>query len=354
MKKPELLECTLRDGSYAIDFQFTASDTRLIAKGLEEAGFDLIEIGHGVGLRASRAGYGEAAATDEEYLEAAASVLTTARFGMFCIPGIATLDDVDLCASYGARFIRIGTNVTEVSMSKPFIERAKKHGMLVSANFMKSYVLPPSEFAEVAKTSRAYGSDVVCLVDSAGGMLPDELEHYLNAVRSTSDVKIGFHGHDNLGLAVANTLHLVRKGIDVADVTLQGIGRGAGNASTEKVVMLLRKAGIDLGIDEFKLMDLATEFVRPLLTKIGSEPLDLVSGLAMFHSSYMSTIRKWADRYEADPRRLILRVCEFDKVNAPDELVERCAKELAGTGKPASARYRLHQYHGREQDAKRS
>ena len=108
-----LLECTLRDGSYAINFQFTASDTKIIAKGLEDAGFRLIEVGHGVGLRASVSGYGAAAATDTEYLEAAASVLTKARFGMFCIPGIAQLEDVDLCASYGAKFIRIGTNVTD-------------------------------------------------------------------------------------------------------------------------------------------------------------------------------------------------------------------------------------------------
>lgn len=349
----QLLECTLRDGSYAIDFQFTASDTRLIAKGLEDAGFRLIEVGHGVGLRASVSGYGEAAATDEEYLEAAASVLTTARFGMFCIPGIARLEDVDLCATYGAKFIRIGTNVTQVPESQAFIERAKRHGMYVSANFMKSYVLPPKEFAAVAKLSREYGSDVVSLVDSAGGMLPDQLEAYVRAVRDVTDVAIGFHGHDNLGLAVANTLHLVRAGIDVADVTLQGIGRGAGNACTEMVVMLLRKAGIDLGIDTFKLMDLSTDLVRPLLTKVGRDALDLVSGYAMFHSSYMGTIRKWADRYQADPRRLIVRVCEHDMVNAPDDLVERCAKELAGTGQPASARFRLHEYHGREQDDER-
>lgn len=350
MSAPQILECTLRDGSYAINFQFSAADTRAIAQGLEEAGIDIIEIGHGVGLGASEAGQGVAAATDEEYLEAAASVLKRARFGMFCIPGIARLEHVDLCQRYGAQFIRIGTNVTEVESSRPFIERAKKHGMYVSANFMKSYVLPPKEFAEKAKLSRSYGTDVVCLVDSAGGMLPEQITLYVEAIRHVTDVPIGFHGHDNLGLAVANSVHIARLGAQVVDTSLQGIGRGAGNASTEQVLALLRKAGYAMPYDDLKLMDLAIEHIRPLMHKAGVDPIDCVSGAAMFHSSYMGKIRKYADRYNVDPRKLIMRVCEHDQVNAPDELVERCAKELADTGEPISARFRLYEYYGHEQD----
>ncbi len=350
MAPPKILECTLRDGSYAINFQFTASDTRVIASALEEAGCDIIEVGHGVGLGASETGHGLAAATDEEYLAAAASVLKRAKFGMFCIPGIARLEHVDLCASYGASFIRIGTNVTEVESSKPYIERAKRRGMYISANFMKSYVLPPREFAQKAKLSRSYGTDVVALVDSAGGMLPEQIEAYVRAIREVTDVPIGFHGHDNLGLAVANSLLMVRLGAEVVDVSLQGMGRGAGNAGTERVVMLLKKAGYLLTIDEFKLMDIATDYIRPLMTKVGADPIDLVSGFAMFHSSYMGTIAKYADKYRVDPRLLIIRVCEFDKVNAPEELVKRCASELANTADALTARFRLHEYYGHEQD----
>lgn len=345
-----LLETTLRDGSYAINFRFSASDTRVIAAGLEDAGLDIIEIGHGIGLGASETGHGEAVATDEEYLAAAADVLKRAHFGMFCIPGIARLDHVDLCARYGAQFIRIGTNVTEVEQSRPFIERAKKHGMYVSANFMKSYVLPPKEFAKAALLSRSYGSDVICLVDSAGGMLPSDITAYVNAMKEAGNIPIGFHGHNNLGLAVANSLLIAQLGAEVVDVSLQGIGRGAGNASTEMVVLLLRKAGFELDVDDLKLMDIAVEHIRPLLSKMGADPLDLVSGYAMFHSSYMGTIARFADKYRVDPRLLIMKVCEVDKVNAPDELVEGCAKELAHTGNALTARFRLDKYFGREQD----
>lgn len=349
MKAPELLEATLRDGSYAINFQFGIRETKEIARGLEEAGAGLIEIGHGVGLGASTSGHGEAAATDEEYLAAAAEVLTTAKFGMFCIPGIATLDDVDLCARYGAEFIRIGTNVTEIERSQPFIERAKHHGMTVSANFMKSYVLPPKDFAEKAELSRSYGTDIVCIVDSAGGMVREELAEYVHAVRESCDAAIGFHGHNNLGIAVANTIEMVKLGADVVDVTLQGMGRGAGNASTEMVVLLLKKAGYEVPLDEFKLMDLAIEYIRPLIHKCLGDSIDLVSGMAMFHSSYMGVIRRYADKYGVDPRYLILRVCEFDRVNAPDELVERCAKELHAKGVVPTTRFQLHDYYGHEQ-----
>src|SRR3990172_3934942 len=154
----KLMDVTLRDGSYVINFQFTANDTALIARALEEVGFDLIAVGHGIGWGAAEHGMGQAAETDENYMRATADVLKRANWGMFCIPGIAALKHVDLAANYGMHFIRIGTNVQEVHSSKPFIERAKKHGMFVCANFMKSYCSSPEEFAQAAKQSAEYGS----------------------------------------------------------------------------------------------------------------------------------------------------------------------------------------------------
>ena len=158
MKKITILETTLRDGSYAINYSFTSADTKVICKQLEEAGFEFIEVGHGAGLRASIKGYGIAAATDEEYMVAAKEALTKAKWGMFCIPGIAELEDIDLAAKHGMSFIRIGTNVTDVEKSESFIKRAKKYGMFVTANYMKSYALPPEQFAEKVKLSEKYGS----------------------------------------------------------------------------------------------------------------------------------------------------------------------------------------------------
>ena len=151
--KPTILETTLRDGSYVLNFQFTASDTAILCGELERAGFSLIEVGHGIGLGASDAGLGTAAETDEAYLRAAAESIKRPRWGTFCIPGIAKVEDVEMAAQFGMRFIRIGTNVTDVEQSEPFIACAKRHGMFVCANFMKSYATAPKEFAAKARLS---------------------------------------------------------------------------------------------------------------------------------------------------------------------------------------------------------
>lgn len=349
--KLRILETTLRDGSYAINFQFTANDTRVIASALENVGFELIEIGHGIGLNASNCGKGEASETDEAYLKAASETLKKAKFGMFCIPGIARLEDIDMAADYGMGFIRIGTNVTEVEESLKYIERAKKYGMFISANFMKSYAMEPKEFAKRAKLTQKYGSDVLCVVDSAGGMLASEMEDYFKTVRDVCDIPLAYHGHDNLGLAIANSLRAVELGASIVDSSLQGLGRSAGNASTEILVAVLNRMGVELRIDPLKVMDIGEKYIYPLLTKCGFRSIDIVSGFAQFHSSYMGVIHKYSDKYQIDPRKLIIEVCKFDKVNATDELVEKIARELMEkAGDMYLAKFRFDEYYGREQE----
>lgn len=350
MKKINILETTLRDGSYAIDFQFTASDTAIIAAELERAGFNLIEIGHGVGLHASESGKGVAVETDETYLRAAAEVLTKAKFGMFCIPGIARLEDIDMAAEYGMGFIRVGTNVTEMERSEEYIARAKKHDMYVSANFMKSYTMEPAKFAEKAKLTQKFGSDILCIVDSAGGMLTSDLVSYFHAVQDVCDIPLAFHGHNNLGLAVAHTLHAIELGAVVVDSSLQGMGRSAGNAPTEILVVALIRTGIDLGIDPITVMDIGEKYIRPLIRRRGLGSLDIIAGYSQFHSSYMSIIRQYSSKYRIDPRKLIMGVCKFDKVNAPRELVERVAQQISTEpGEVFTARYDFDEYFGDEQ-----
>lgn len=353
MKDLRILETTLRDGSYAVNFGFTANDTRVIALALEKAGFDLIEIGHGVGLHASESGKGLAAETDEAYLKAAAEVLKKAKFGMFCIPGIARLEDIDMAAEHGMKFIRIGTNATEVEESERYIERAKKHEMFVSANFMKSYVMEPKEFAKKARITQKYGSDVLCIVDSAGGMLMKEMESYFKAVWNVCDIPLAYHGHNNLGFAISNTLRAVELGASIVDSSLQGLGRSAGNASTEILLAALKRMNIDLGIDLIEVMDIGEKYIKPLITKQGLYSIDIISGYAQFHSSYMGVIRKYSDKYRVDPRKLIIGVCEFDKVNAPDELVERIAKRNAKEAEEIyTAKFGLDKFYGEEQTDK--
>ncbi len=350
IKPPQILDTTLRDGSYVINFQFTERDTAIIAGKLDEAGFELIEIGHGVGLGASEAGHGQAAETDEAYLRAAAGSVKRARWGMFCIPGVASLDHVDLAAQYGMKFIRIGTNVTDVPDSAPFIERAKRHNMYVCANYMKSYASEPAEFARNALLSEKYGADVVYIVDSAGGFLTGDIESYFRAVRDVSNIAIGFHGHDNLGLGVANAVRAVELGASIIDTSLQGMGRSAGNTPTELFIAVMERMGIPLGFDLLRVMDVGERYVKPLITRDGFNSIDIISGYAQFHSSYMGVIREFSSKYGVDPRKLIVALCQHDRVNAPRELVENLARSLQAEGDEVfSGRFHLDRYHGAEQ-----
>lgn len=351
MNKPRILECTLRDGSYVINFQFTAADTRDLVRAMENIGFDMVEVGHGVGLGASDKGMGVAAETDETYLRAAAETVQHAQWGMFCIPGIAELYHVDMAAEYGMNFIRIGTNVEDYRQSQPFIERAKRNGMYVCSNFMKSYASEPEYFAHHVLETQKYGADLVYIVDSAGGMFPDDIERYVSAVRSKSQtVSLGFHGHNNLGMGVANSLKAVELGIEIIDTSLQGFGRGAGNTPTEQFLGALIRHGVDMNIDPIAVMDAGEKYIQPLIEARGLSSIDLVSGIAQFHSSYLGTIREFATRYRVDPRKLIIAVCQEDKVNAPEELVEAKARELSQSGAHGSWKPLYLHYYGDEQN----
>lgn len=332
-----LLDTTLRDGSYVVDFQFTAMDTALIAGALDACGVPLIEVGHGIGMRAGTLAASRSACTDLEYATAAASAVTRGKWGMFCIPGIAQLDDVDLLADTGAHFIRIGTNVTSVVEASPFIERAKARGLWVSANFMKTYALSPSAVAVEAKRAADFGADLVCIVDSAGGMLPDDVAAYSDAMRDAIQVPFGFHGHDNLGLAVANTLRAVQAGATVIDTSLRGMGRSAGNACTEMVLFALQRQGIDLGLDPLAMLSIAEQRIDPMLRAHQSrDSIGIVSGFAQFHSSFLDRVYDASERHEVDARALIIAVSRDDKVNAPQSLVEHHAELLAAQGAAAT------------------
>jgi 4-hydroxy-2-oxovalerate aldolase len=327
---PDILEVTLRDGSYLIDFQFTAEDTATIAAALEGIGFRWIEVGHGLGLNASRAGKGLAAASDEEYMEAAAQALKgDAKWGMFFIPGIGREEDLRLAAGYGMSFIRIGTNVTETAQVEPYIALAKELGFIVSYNAMKSYAVNPQEFGKIVSRVRSWGADIACLVDSAGSMDPDSVAAYIRAAKNESDSPLGYHGHDNLSLAMANTLRAIEEGAVLVDSSLQGMGRSAGNAITEVLIAILQRRGLMSHVDLKATMDVGQGLIQPLLGKRGIDPMAVTSGLAKFHSAFTGKVQSYARKHDIDVRDLIVRLCQEDQVAAPDELLERLSRELA-------------------------
>ena len=348
---PHILDCTLRDSSYAIDFQFSARDTTDIVSSLDEIGFRFIEVGHGVGLGASEKGYGYAAASDEEYMAAAAAGVRAAKWGMFCIPGVASLEAIDRAADAGMGFLRVGNNAETYARARPFIERARRRGLFVCANFMKSYCLTPERFADLALEARDFGADVVYVVDSAGGMLPEELRRYIEAIRARdAGLQLGFHGHNNLGLANANSYAAWRAGCAFIDSSLMGLGRSSGNAATEQLVALFQRAGVALGIDPIEVMDVADALIRPLHPASPPTSLDVTAGLALFHSSYMPLVLAAAKKHRVDPRRLMLAVTRRSTSDATEALVEECAHGLPTARRRNWLAMVSRSYVGREQE----
>lgn len=352
MKKAnfKIIETTLRDGSYAINFSFTTKQTYLISEELENAGIEYIEVGHGVGLNASNCGHGQSLHSDKEYIQAAVKASKKSKIGVFCIPGIAKLEDVDIAIDSGIKFIRIGTNVTDVEQSQKFIEKAKSKGIEVFANYMKSYALAPEEFAKKVKLSEEYGANGIYVVDSSGGMFSEDIKSYYEAIRKISNIPIGFHGHDNLGLAIANNLSAIDLGFDFIDSSLQGLGRSSGNAPTELLVSALIKKGYALDIDFIKLMEIGHKYVVPMLSSVGREPLDIISGFADFHSSYMGYIQKYSTKYNINPLLLIIELCKIDKVNICENLLDKLAKKIKAGGRLYEDEYNFNRYFGHEQN----
>jgi len=350
-KSPKILDCTLRDGSYAINFTFSESDTQEISSNIDKLNIPYIEVGHGVGLGANRLGVNFSSATDIAYMRAAKTSVKQGKWGMFCIPGIANLDDVKLACDHGIQFIRIGSNIDQIEDSKKFIELARNLGIEVFANFMKSYTQTPKKFAKLMKQSYEYGSELIYLVDSAGGMLPKELIEYIYEANNLEPkIPLGFHGHNNLGLAMANALICAEQGVDIIDSSFQGLGRSSGNVPTEQLICALHRANYEIEIDPIEAMHFGETYIRPRIKNKGHCSLDVMAGYAQFHSSYMPDILDIAREFNVDPREIIHQLCKIDKLNAPKNLIRDIAGKIEKNKFSLDMEPPWNNYFGNEQD----
>ena len=311
----KILDTTLRDGSYAVNFKFSCDDVSEFVNKLEVLNMDFIEIGHGMGLNASSYEHGIAMNSDVEYMDAARQNLDHTPFGFFCIPGIARMEDLSIAREHGVSFVRIGVNADQFSKAIDYINCAKRLGFTVMTNFMTSYLITPEEFAKNAKAAEDTGAEYVYIVDSSGGMIPEQIKRYYEATREASNIKLGFHGHNNLGLAVSNTVFCAELGFDIIDCSLQGLGRSLGNASTEMVIMTMTKMGYKFDIDIPRLLEYGYVLMSNLGTKQAYNPLDLICGYTDFHSSNLKYIYKCCNETHVDPLRLILA---YSKINRRD------------------------------------
>ena len=325
MNKIDILDCTIRDGSYVVDGNWTQEEVKNITQGLSDNNISYIEVGNGVGLGAQRCGV-ISKCTDKQFIQTAASVKGNSKIGMFFIPGIGELSDIKLLREEGGDFLRIGTDATKSCLSFKYIEYAKSLGLEVSYNFMKSYVISPYEICKRSVEIEKYGTDTISLVDSAGGMLPEEVGKYIKLMKETLITNVGFHGHNNLLLANANNIAAIENGADVVDTTLMGIGRGAGNAQTESMIMILLKMGYHLKSDPLKISNISKSYIQKKVNSFkGSDELQLILGYAQFHDAYMSEIFEFSTRYRIDYKSLILEVSKHEKEKPNRKLIKKVA-----------------------------
>ena len=247
-----ITEVALRDGSHAIRHQFTVDQVTKIAKALDDANVPFIEVSHGDGLGGSSLQYGFSLTNELELIEAAASVVENSKIAVLLLPGIGTMADLKKAAELGAKMARIATHVTEADVSPQHIALAKELGLETVGFLMMSHMAPTEKLVEQAKLMESYGADTIYVVDSAGALLPHQVKERIRALKDTLEINVGFHAHNNLSLAMANTLVAIEEGATRIDGSIRCLGAGAGNTQTEVLVAVLDKLGIKTGIDLIK------------------------------------------------------------------------------------------------------
>jgi len=322
-----ILDCTIRDGSYATNYYWEADTLKLIVSTLADCCIPFIEIGNGTGMGAYRTIPN--ALADKEYYKNTIPYKGASQIGSFFISNVGTKDDLQLFRDEGGDFVRVGCNATQTQTAVESIRYAKQLGFFVCSNLMKTYAINKFQLIQNSRAIVEAGADCVYVVDSAGGMLPDQVGEYIEAMRDYyPHIQIGFHGHNNLLLANANSLQAARSGATMIDATLGGLGRGAGNAQLESLAAIMHKAGLqDSNHDVWHLSDLADRVLGEMHLK-GSNKREITVGMAQFHDSYTSLLEKIAQKYNVDADQLLVEVCKINIINPTEELFEFAAQKL--------------------------
>lgn len=329
-KEVTVVEVALRDGSHAIKHQYTVDQVREITKGLDDANIPYIEVSHGDGIGGSSVQYGFSKTRDIELIKAAKDVTTHSKIAVLLLPGIGTVEDLKEAREAGADMVRVATHCTEADVSRQHIEAAKEMGMEVVGFLMMAHMLEPKKLLEQAKLMESYGADVVYATDSAGALLPDEVTERIALLVNELDIAVGFHGHNNLGLAMANTLAAAEAGATYLDGSARALGAGAGNTQTEVMIGVLDKAGYKTGVDLFKIMDVAEDLIDPIMTVpqiIDRDSLTL--GYAGVYSSFKLFAQRSGKRHGIDSRDILVELGNQKVVGGQEDMVEDVARELA-------------------------
>jgi len=333
MRKIILTDTTLRDGSHSVSHQYSLEEMKEIAKGLENAGIDIIELGHGDGLTGSTINYGFAAHSDIEYIKAVSSVLKKSKLAVLLVPGIGTIEDLQEAKEAGAEVVRVATHVTEADVGEQHIKAAKKMGLFTVGFLMMSHMVNKEIVLQEAKKMESYGADVVYLTDSADAMLPNEVSEKISYLKENLSIPIGHHAHNNLGVAVANSLAAYEAGADYLDGSLLGFGAGAGNTPTEMLVAVLDKIGANINVDLYNIIDAGDDVLAPIIKNKGSKlprfnSDSLIIGYAGVYSSFMLHAKRAAKRFDVDIRDVLVELGERNAVGGQEDWIIEVAHEL--------------------------
>ena len=331
-KKVVLHDMSLRDGMHAKRHQITVDQMVDIATGLDEAGMPLIEVTHGDGLGGTSVNYGFPAHSDEEYLGAVVPKMKNAKVSALLLPGIGTVDHLRMAKDLGVSTIRVATHCTEADVSEQHIGLAAKLEMDTVGFLMMAHMATPEQIIEQAKLMESYGANCIYCTDSAGYMLPDEVTQKIGALRAELNptTEIGFHGHHNMGMAIANSLAAVEAGAVRIDGSVAGLGAGAGNTPLEVFVAVLERMGADHGIDLYKIMDVAEDRVVPMMDQpIRVDRDALTLGYAGVYSSFLLFAKRAEAKYGIQARDLLVELGRRGTVGGQEDMIEDLALTMA-------------------------
>ena len=331
-KKITVHDMTLRDGMHPKRHLMTLDQMKSIACGLDEAGIPLIEVTHGDGLGGSSVNYGFPAHTDEEYLGAVIPLMKQAKISALLLPGIGTVDHLKMAHDLGVHTIRVATHCTEADVSEQHITMARKMDMDTVGFLMMAHMASAEKLVSQAKLMEGYGANCIYITDSAGHMLPGDVKHKLGAVRAAlkPETELGFHGHHNLAMGVANSIAAIEVGANRIDAAAAGLGAGAGNTPMEVLIAVADMMGIQTGVDVYKIQDVAEDLVVPIMDfpiRIDRDALTL--GYAGVYGSFLLFAKRAEKKYGVSARDILVEMGRRGMVGGQEDMIEDTAMTMA-------------------------